>query len=291
MATAVPKCTKLSQLDLSFVPGTLLTMSSNAASAFVGLAAASSPNVAATPVAIAATATTTTADLAHRTPQPHAAPASSVPPTVTVASAGRASAASCCVSRRPGTTWSQALLLPRFQQFEEPLTGTILDKHFYNKEYGIAAKELMCDDVCSVEVFFEESPLQPGVWRLVDDDARQDLYEECQRHGCVPCLAVAHSGDDEPHADANHGHHDEEDEDEAAGTFVMFVDVGVEPTGTTHDVRDEYALNLGDTTVLPVRLGQIDYDLHQDDLSNRQRKKLERERRGVVAAMRAAEEA
>jgi len=97
------------------------------------------------------------------------------------------------------TYWSIAIESTQFSQFEDPITGTLLDKIQYNEIYGKVCELLMGDDnydLC-VETFFSSNPINNGSWHFVDEDARLDLYDTAVEEGVLPPLKEIHEGESE----------------------------------------------------------------------------------------------
>lgn len=97
------------------------------------------------------------------------------------------------------TYWSIAIQSTKFLQFEDPITGTLLDKIKYNEIYGKVCELLMGDDnydFC-VETFFASNPINNGSWHFVDEDARLDLYDIAVEEGILPPLKEIHEGESE----------------------------------------------------------------------------------------------
>ena len=54
----------------------------------------------------------------------------------------------------------------------------LVDTSLFSKTYGRALETLDgTDDASYVDFFFMPSPLQPGAWHFVDEDARLDFYD------------------------------------------------------------------------------------------------------------------
>ena len=95
------------------------------------------------------------------------------------------------------TYWSLAIQSAKFSHFEDPITGTLLDKIHYNEIYGKVCELLMGDanyDLC-VETFFTSNPINNGFWHFIDEDARLDLYDTAVEEGILPPLKEIHEGE------------------------------------------------------------------------------------------------
>lgn len=96
-----------------------------------------------------------------------------------------------------GTSWSKAIMLDRFAEFEDPVTCMFLDKSEYHVQYGLAM-DALCDAMdrySVIEYFFEETPVVQGRWVFKGDDRREEVYEILLEYGCTDAIGEIQAGE------------------------------------------------------------------------------------------------
>ena len=141
------------------------------------------------------------------------------------------------------TSWETVMIETRFNMFEDPITGTFIPKHEYNKIYGPACSELFSSEfMISIETFYTPNPLNTDCWMFVDNDAKLDLFDTAVEMGLLPELREIQAGE----------------------------------TDTEKSTRENNPTD---------RIHIVNAMLQKDDISNKLRKKLTRELRGLKAKM------
>lgn len=94
------------------------------------------------------------------------------------------------------TTWDTALHNPKFECFEDPVTGTPMPKTEYNQLYGPACTDLFNNnDLIFVETFYLPNPVNKDCWMFVDEDAKADLFDTSVDLGLLPNLKEIQAGE------------------------------------------------------------------------------------------------
>ena len=166
-------------------------------------------------------------------------------------------------------SWVYALKSARFETFEDPVTNFQIDKNEYDLLYGKACNELFDGVEWRVDHFFEENPLVQGCWLFMDNDSRCDLYDVALEMGLVLNLKEIQEG---------------EQTDEKKARKLVESQMQLQITKLHTPVKE--ALVFAHTyEEKSKRHDVVIAQLQTTTLSSKQRKKLERELRGLKAAL------
>ena len=155
--------------------------------------------------------------------------------------------------------WEQVLRDARYQTLEDPFSGMCVPKEEFHAVYGPACVALFAD--LQVDMVFEENPVIQGEWRYADDDARDDLYDTAIEMGLVQSSDEVQQGESF------------EEERVRKSKQERVPDQAAQGRAATIEEKS-------------ARLLRVDALLDQlGELSGKQRKKLIRERRSLVACI------
>ena len=155
--------------------------------------------------------------------------------------------------------WEQVLRDARYQTLEDPFSGMCVPKEEFHAVYGPACVALFAD--LQVDIVFEENPVIQGEWRYADDDARDDLYDTAIEMGLVQSSDEVQQGESF------------EEERVRKSKQERVPDQAAQGRAATIEEKS-------------ARLLRVDALLDQlGELSGKQRKKLIRERRSLVACI------
>lgn len=158
--------------------------------------------------------------------------------------------------------WERVLRDSRYSTFEDPFSGMCVPKPEFDQVYGPACRILLMD--LQVHMVFEENPVMQGQWRYSDDDARDDLYDTAVEMGLVQSSDEVRQGE-------------------------SFAEERIrKATPKPPDLRE--AKRAATVEEKSQRLIKVNEQLQQGGLSGKQRKKLMREQRGLVAAVESSTE-
>lgn len=172
-------------------------------------------------------------------------------------------------------SWKQAMKSRRFETFEDPVTNFHIDKVEYDALYGRACIELFDGEEWRVETFFQENPLVQGCWLFTDEDSRCDLYDIALEMGLVLQLKEIQEGEQDTDRRVR-----KELEKQASQTTQVRLHV------TKLHAEPAKALVFANTYEDKTkRYDYVNSQLQLSQISSKQRKRMERELRGLKAAL------
>jgi hypothetical protein len=149
-----------------------------------------------------------------------------------------------------------------FVLFEDPVTNQMMLKEHYNLIYGPALRELFDNDTdIKVDLFFVENPLTQGEWRLTDEDSRLDIYDLSVEMELIHNHSEICAGETD---DAKYKRNEKE-----------------KNKIKLHQNPVKSVITRISTTERIERLGKVEQRL-KEDISNKERKRLKREMRGII---------
>lgn len=156
--------------------------------------------------------------------------------------------------------WEQVLRDMRYQTLEDPFSGMCVPKEEFDAVYGPACIALFAD--LQVDMVFEQNPVIQGEWRYADNDARDDLYDTAIEMGLVQSSDEVQQGESFEEERVRKSKQERVSDQAAQGRAAT--------------IEEKSA-----------RLLRVNALLDQDrgELSGKQRKKLIRERRSLVACI------
>lgn len=205
-----------------------------------------------------------------------------------------------------GDNWSSVLTDKRYVCFEDPFSGTPVPKEEFHSIYGPACREVFQCSI-TVEVLFAANPVMVGEWRFVDEDARQDLTDAAVELKLVPSFGEICAGETEKQKVARQ--QKEREERANSADFRRALEEsrrGIcrppHPLAQLQRQKQEKKVSThggglsthggGAKTKaeLESELVRVLAAFESSALSNKQRKKLERRHRGIVAALEKSDE-
>jgi len=212
-----------------------------------------------------------------------------------------------------GDNWSSVLTDKRYVCFEDPFSGTPVPKKEFHSMYGPACREIFQCSI-TVGVLFAANPVIMGEWRFVDEDARLDLSDAAVELNLVPSFDEICAGETEQQRAARQQKEREERANSAdfrraleesrklyreelerkkgsstrGGPGLGWVRGTESPEeGAKRVAAEKRPKTKAD---LESELVQVLAAFESSALSNKQRKKLERRHRGILAALEKSDE-
>ena len=209
-----------------------------------------------------------------------------------------------------GDNWSSVLTDKRYVCFEDPFSGTPVPKEEFHSMYGPACREVFQCGI-TVGVLFAANPVMVGEWRFVDEDARLDLSDAAVELKLVPSFDEICAGETEQQRAARQQKEREERANSADFRRAL------EESRRLHQQRQKQEKKVltrggsglgwvrgtespeeGAKRVTPDKTkAELESELirvlaafESSALSNKQRKKLERRHRGIMAALENSDE-
>lgn len=212
-----------------------------------------------------------------------------------------------------GDNWSSVLTDKRYVCFEDPFSGTPVPKEEFHSMYGPACREVFQCGI-TVGVLFAVNPVMVGEWRFVDEDARLDLTDAAVELKLVPSFGEICAGETEKQRAARQQKEREERANSAdfrralEESRKLYREELEQKKGssTRGGSRDRMGSGGGAPEerakrVTPEKRPKTKAELESElvrvltafessALSNKQRKKLERRHRGIMAALEKSDE-
>lgn len=195
--------------------------------------------------------------------------------------------------------WSSVLTDKRYVCFEDPFSGTPVPKEEFHSMYGPACREIFQCSI-TVGVLFAANPVTMGEWRFVDDDARQDLTDAAVELKLVPSFDEICAGETEEQKAARQQKEREERANSADFRRALEESRKLyreelerkKESSTRGGSREKKVQEKRPKTKaeLESELVQVLAAFESSALSNKQRKKLERRHRGIMAALEKSDE-
>jgi len=184
-----------------------------------------------------------------------------------------------------GDNWSSVLTDKQYVCFEDPFSGATVPKKEFHSMYGPACREIF--QCCiTLEVLFAANPVMIGEWRFVDEDARQDLIDAAVDLKLVPSFDEICAGETEKQKAARQ-------QKEREGRALEKSREGKfrppQPLARKQErIAEEKKLKT--KAELESELIKVLAAFESSAMSNKQRKKLERRRWGIMAALEKSDE-
>lgn len=192
-----------------------------------------------------------------------------------------------------GDNWSSVLTDKRYVCFEDPFSGTPVPKEEFHSMYGPACRAVFQCGI-TVGLLFAANPVMVGEWRFVDEDARLDLTDAAVELKLVPSFGEICAGETEKQKAARQQKEREERANSADFRRAL------EESRKLYREEQERKKGSGEKKVeakkaktkaeLESELVRVLAAFESSALSNKQRKKLERRHRGIMAALEKSDE-
>jgi len=188
-----------------------------------------------------------------------------------------------------GDNWSSVLTDKRYVCFEDPFSGTPVPKEEFNSMYGPACREVFQCGI-TVGVLFAANPVMVGEWRFVDEDARLDLSDAAVELKLVPSFGEICAGETKQQRAARQKKEREERANSA--DFRRALEETRRVYQQEQRQKQEKKVLTPDKTKaeLESELIRVLAAFESSALSKKQRKKLERRQRGIMAALEKSDE-
>lgn len=161
-------------------------------------------------------------------------------------------------------SWRRALALNDvYVTFEDPMTQHPLPKVQFDELYGPACRDLFDGFDLTVDMFFERNPVVFGQYLFTDEAARLDLYDTAVEMNLIPKFKEVCEG--------------ETKQEKMNRMADIDDDIIFEAVDEVEDLQNQQTRNAD-------RLQSVTLSLQDNTLSNKARKRLVREQRGLQSA-------